>query len=70
MWSSVLQVLGSVLAAFLHRRHLMVWKIFAPRVVFESMTSFTVFAASILLFMFLLRVDWTLTKWMHNFQKK
>ncbi|XP_062604394.1 GPI ethanolamine phosphate transferase 3-like, partial [Saccostrea cucullata] len=64
------KICGSVLAAFLHRRHLMVWKIFAPRFVFEAMTSFTVYALSIVIFIFLLRVDSALTKWMKNFTKK
>lgn len=31
----MLQLLGCMAAATIHRRHLMVWKIFAPRLLYE-----------------------------------
>ncbi|WAR00712.1 PIGO-like protein [Mya arenaria] len=57
------KMLSSVLAAAVHRRHLMVWKIFAPRFVFQAMASFTVFGASVLSLAVLFRVEKALEQW-------
>lgn len=46
-----------MLAATIHCRHLMVWKIFAPKLIFEGL-SFLVTLASILITFFLvIRID-------------
>lgn len=58
-----LKLVGSILAAGIHKRHLMVWKIFAPRFVYQAMSSFTVFGVAILSVLVLARVNYTLTKW-------
>lgn len=58
-----LQLLGTCCSAALHRRHLMVWKIFAPRFVFEGVSfllTTIVLAAS---FLSVLRVDQALRSW-------
>lgn len=55
---------ASILAATLHKRHLMVWKIFAPRFVYQAMSSFTVFGVTILVTMVLYRVNCSLGKWL------
>ncbi|XP_053403963.1 GPI ethanolamine phosphate transferase 3-like [Mercenaria mercenaria] len=55
---------ASILAAAIHKRHLMVWKIFAPRFVYQAMSTFTVFAVAIIVTMVLARVNSSLTKGM------
>lgn len=57
------KLLASCCSAALHRRHLMVWKIFAPRFVFEGISfllTTVVLAAS---FLAVLRVDQALRSW-------
>ncbi|KAK7484510.1 hypothetical protein BaRGS_00024266 [Batillaria attramentaria] len=51
------KVFGAACAAGLHRRHLMVWKIFAPRFIFEAVTMIIVSAVSVLMLLFILHVD-------------
>ncbi|XP_064608437.1 LOW QUALITY PROTEIN: GPI ethanolamine phosphate transferase 3-like [Liolophura sinensis] len=58
-----LKLFASMCAAALHRRHLMVWKIFAPRFVFEATSSFLVFELCSLMYLFVLRVDSALNRW-------
>ena len=50
--------------AIVHRRHLMVWKIFGPRFIFEA-ASF-LFSTPFLLFgcLFYFRIDATVGRWM------
>ena len=59
----ILQFLATCCSAALHRRHLMVWKIFAPRFVFEGVSfivTTVILAAS---FLSVLRVDQALRSW-------
>ena len=56
------QVLGAACAAGLHRRHLMVWKIFAPRFVFEAANLILVSAVLLLMMLLVLRVDRLVSK--------
>lgn len=58
-----LKLTASILAATVHKRHLMVWKIFAPRFVYQAMSSFTVFGVTILVSLVLYRVNYSLKKW-------
>lgn len=51
-----LKVLASMLACTILCRHLMVWKIFAPRFIFEGISSYVSFIAIVLGFLLLLRV--------------
>ncbi|OWF39015.1 GPI ethanolamine phosphate transferase 3-like [Mizuhopecten yessoensis] len=67
---SGIKVLGAVCAAGLHRRHLMVWKIFAPRFVFEAVSCFTVFGMCLLMFLFVMRVNQTLASWVKVLEPK
>lgn len=53
----LLRVLASATAAALLRRHLMVWKIFAPRFLFDAAFSLTVSALALIVFAFIMRVD-------------
>ncbi len=41
----------------------MVWKIFAPRFVFEGATFIVVGVLSVLMYMLVMRVDWALATW-------
>lgn len=50
------KALASMVACTVLCRHLMVWKIFAPRFIYEGIASYVSFIAIILGFMFLLRV--------------
>ncbi|CAL9683623.1 unnamed protein product [Knipowitschia caucasica] len=57
------QVFASVCAAAILRRHLMVWKVFAPKLMFEA-SAFIVTSASLLLGVtFVLRTDSAVTHW-------
>lgn len=57
------QVFSSVCAAAILRRHLMVWKVFAPKLMFEA-ASFIVTSVSLLLGVtFVLRIDMAVTRW-------
>ncbi|KAM6471347.1 GPI ethanolamine phosphate transferase 3 isoform 2-T2 [Liasis olivaceus] len=58
-----LQLLASVLAAMILRRHLMVWKVFAPKFLFEAV-GFVVSCLFLLLGLGLvMRVDCAVSKW-------
>ncbi|XP_060076738.1 GPI ethanolamine phosphate transferase 3-like isoform X2 [Ylistrum balloti] len=67
---SGIKVLGAVCAAGLHRRHLMVWKIFAPRFVFEAVSCFTVLGVCLVMFLFVMRVNQSLTSWVKVLEPK
>ncbi|XP_067666675.1 GPI ethanolamine phosphate transferase 3-like [Haliotis asinina] len=54
---SAFKVFGAMAAAGLHRRHLMVWKIFAPRFVFEGVAMFVTFTSVSLVYLFVVMVD-------------
>ncbi|XP_053676806.1 GPI ethanolamine phosphate transferase 3 [Anopheles nili] len=51
-----LRIFCAMFACTLHCRHLMVWKIFAPRFIYEGITSYVMFVGVILGFVLLLRV--------------
>jgi hypothetical protein len=57
------QVLAAMCCVALHRRHLMVWKIFAPRFVYSGASFFVTAAASVLVYLFVLRVNRSVTNW-------
>ncbi|ESP00665.1 hypothetical protein LOTGIDRAFT_186398, partial [Lottia gigantea] len=59
-----IKLFGSMGAAALHRRHLMVWKIFAPRFVFEAAGSFIMYIISIVMYMFVMRIDDCLSRFL------
>lgn len=50
------QIFCSMLACTIHCRHLMVWKIFAPKFIYEGITSYLGFAAIIVAFLISARV--------------
>ena len=62
----IFQVLGSICAAFMHRRHLMVWQIFAPRLVYEVLGFFVVCATSVFVFVFTTLFKRSLNKWIRK----
>lgn len=61
------KLLASIIAATVHKRHLMVWKIFAPRFVYQAMSSFTVFTIIIIVALVISRVNSSLTRWAMKF---
>ncbi|CAL1536499.1 unnamed protein product [Lymnaea stagnalis] len=65
-----LKFLSAATAAALHRRHLMVWKIFAPRMVYEGAMFLTVSVCAFMAFLFVLRVDNVLSKFVKNIATK
>ncbi|XP_071103788.1 GPI ethanolamine phosphate transferase 3-like [Haliotis cracherodii] len=67
---SAFKVLGAMAAAGLHRRHLMVWKIFAPRFVFEGAAMFVTFTAILLVYLFLVIVDRAVHKFAEGLNKE
>nr|XP_049461347.1 GPI ethanolamine phosphate transferase 3 [Anopheles coluzzii] len=51
-----LRIFCAMFACTLHCRHLMVWKIFAPRFIYEGIASYVMFVGVVLGFLLLLRV--------------
>ncbi|KAK6179351.1 hypothetical protein SNE40_011734 [Patella caerulea] len=64
---SSIKLFGAMGAAGLHRRHLMVWKIFAPRFIFEAVGTIVSFTVSFLMYLFVMRVDNSLSKFVKQF---
>ncbi|XP_030423187.1 GPI ethanolamine phosphate transferase 3 isoform X1 [Gopherus evgoodei] len=64
------QLLACVLAAMVLRRHLMVWKVFAPKFLFEAL-GFMVSSICLLLGIFLvMRVDCAVSAWFEQLQPR
>ena len=61
--SFLVQLLATCCSAALHRRHLMVWKIFAPRFVFEGVSFLMTTAVLFASFLVVLRIDQALRSW-------
>ena len=61
--SFLAQLLATSCSAALHRRHLMVWKIFAPRFVFEGVSFLLTTAVLFASFVAILRIDQALRSW-------
>lgn len=53
----LVRVVASASAAALLRRHLMVWKIFAPRFIFDAVFCVSISLVGVVAFAFVLRVD-------------
>ncbi|XP_028411816.1 GPI ethanolamine phosphate transferase 3-like [Dendronephthya gigantea] len=64
------RLLGTMSAAAVHRRHLMVWKIFAPRFIFEGVSFIVMSIFLILMFGFVLRVDQSFNSWCLALQRR
>ena len=65
-----LQVLSSMTSAAILKRHLMVWKIFAPKFVFEGAGFLVVSIVSIFMFLFVIRIHSGLEKWIKKLESK
>ncbi|XP_022258329.1 GPI ethanolamine phosphate transferase 3-like [Limulus polyphemus] len=61
-----LKLLASSAACALHRRHLMVWKIFAPRFMFEAVAMGVTIFGVMLGYLFTLRVHLALRNWLEQ----
>ena len=55
-----------MLSAAIHRRHLMVWKIFAPRFVFQGVSFLVVQVVLVFMYLVFLRIDSALSKWLQK----
>lgn len=51
-----LQVFCSMLACTIHCRHLMVWKVFAPRFIYEAIATFVIYGAILIGFLIVVRI--------------
>lgn len=51
-----------MLACTIHCRHLMVWKIFAPRFIYEGLATYVIFGAIILSFLLVIRIHKALNR--------
>nr|CAB3264866.1 GPI ethanolamine phosphate transferase 3-like [Phallusia mammillata] len=60
------KMLGCMTSSFLHRRHLMVWWIFAPRYLYESVAFIVTCICSVLCFCYLARIKHCMEKWIHK----
>ncbi|XP_038072067.1 GPI ethanolamine phosphate transferase 3-like [Patiria miniata] len=58
------QLVGAMVSAAIHRRHLMVWKIFAPRFVFQGVSFMVVMVILILLYLLLVKIDRAVSNWL------
>ncbi|XP_077989411.1 GPI ethanolamine phosphate transferase 3, catalytic subunit-like [Glandiceps talaboti] len=67
---SAVKVLGTMVSAAIHRRHLMVWAIFAPRFVFEGVQFLVVILFLFIDNLLILRLDSLLSKWFKSLVKK
>ncbi|XP_064621054.1 GPI ethanolamine phosphate transferase 3-like [Lineus longissimus] len=65
-----IKLLASMCSAALLRRHLMVWKIFAPKFIFEGASFMVVNVTCVLVFLFVMRVDSVLTSWVEALCRK
>lgn len=59
-----------MLACTIHCRHLMVWKVFAPRFIFEGISTFIALISIILGFLILIRIHKALDQLIFNINKK
>ncbi|XP_022102977.1 GPI ethanolamine phosphate transferase 3-like isoform X2 [Acanthaster planci] len=59
-----IQLVGAMVSAAIHRRHLMVWKIFAPRFVFQGVSFLVVMVILILLYLLLVKIDRAISHWL------
>lgn len=64
------QLLASVCAAAILRRHLMVWKIFAPKFLFEALGFIVMNIYLVITFCFVMRVDVGVNTWFKGLQKQ
>ncbi|XP_033108786.1 GPI ethanolamine phosphate transferase 3-like isoform X2 [Anneissia japonica] len=58
------KLLGCMFSAAVHRRHLMIWKIFAPRYIFDGIGFLVTLVVVLLAYLFILRTDNQLAKWL------
>lgn len=63
------QVSFCAASAALHRRHLMVWKIFAPRFLFEAVGFLISIPIMLLGYGYFLRIDNTLRRWQKKLEE-
>jgi len=59
----------SVVATTIHRRHLMVWKIFAPHFVYEALTLLVTFPLLICVYLLMLSIDSKINRWLEQISK-
>ncbi|ELT98736.1 hypothetical protein CAPTEDRAFT_223087 [Capitella teleta] len=64
-----IKLLFCMACAALHRRHLMVWKIFAPRFIYEGLTFLVMSMLCVLVYCAVVRVDGALNKWTDRIRK-
>ena len=64
-----LQLLATCCSAAVHRRHLMVWKIFAPRFVFEGVSFLLITVVLCFSYLVVLRIDQSLRSWFKNLEE-
>lgn len=63
------QVFCSMMACTIHCRHLMVWKIFAPRFIYEGLATFISLPAIIFGYLILIRVHWSVSRMINRINK-
>jgi len=66
---STVKTLGVLLAALIHRRHLMMWKIFAPRFLYQVLSYFVTCVTLVPTYFFMHRIQSCLGKWIDDANK-
>lgn len=64
-----IKVFCSMMACTIHCRHLMVWKIFAPRFIYEGLATFISLPAIIFGYLILIRVHWSVSRMINRINK-
>lgn len=52
-----MQTFGCMLSATVHCRHLMVWKIFAPKLIFQGLGFLITLSSILITYFFVIRID-------------
>lgn len=63
------RVFACMLSASIHARHLMVWKIFAPKLIFEGVSLFVVFPSVLAGFILVQRITYNLSQLLQQIQQ-
>lgn len=63
------KIFCAMMACTIHCRHLMVWKIFAPRFIYEGLATYVSFPAIIIGYLIIVRVHWSVDRLINRINK-
>lgn len=65
-----MKIVGCMVCACLHRRHLMVWQIFAPRYMFEVVSLIIILFSSVATYFYIIRTGKKICRWLSLVESK